>query len=55
MWWHTPLIPTLRKQRLLCELEDSQGCYTEKLSLPPPKKRKMECIQRGQETVEVHA
>lgn len=39
MWWHTPLIPTLRKQRLLCELEDSQGCYTEKLSLPPPKKK----------------
>jgi hypothetical protein len=40
-WWHTPLIPALGRQRqvdfwvrgqpgLQSELQDSQGCYTEK-------------------------
>jgi hypothetical protein len=48
-WWHTPLIPTLRRQRqvdfwvqgqpgLKSEFQDSQG-YTEKPCLEKPKKQ----------------
>lgn len=30
LWWSTPLIPALKKQRQggLCEFQGSQGCYT---------------------------
>jgi hypothetical protein len=56
VWWRTPLVPALRRQRqadfwvrgqpgLQSEFQDSQG-YTEKPCLEKPKKKKKKKTQK---------